>query len=156
MRRRTRSTLLILLASWASLSLSSCGSGEEPSGDSVSSSQGSDSSATSIPSHGGDTSATIVDDEPHSDLEGERRVAWDEVDVVSDSQLRVFFLAGTATCYGTRAVVDENDTTVSIAVFEGTLPDAPSECTLEARYASLLVDLDEPLSGREVVDPDDS
>lgn len=99
----------------------------------------------------------VSDDVRRDDLTHERVVEWTHYDEVAENQLRFFFMAGTPSCYGSRAVVEESGTAVSVAVIEGTLPDAPDACTDEGRFASLLVETDAPVGEREVLpltDPD--
>lgn len=97
-------------------------------------------------------SETVSSDDAHrDDLTEERVIEWDRHEVVSDTELRVFFLAGSEECYGVRSVVEETQTEIHVAVIEGVLPDSPDVCTMEARNASLLVETDQPIDDRKIV-----
>ena len=95
--------------------------------------------------------ATEVDEPHRNDLTNERAVDWERHEIVDENSIRVFFTAGTSSCFGARAVVEETDTAVEIAVIEGTFPDAPGACTLEARGATILVETEQPVADRDVV-----
>ncbi|KAA8815617.1 hypothetical protein EMB92_10260 [Bifidobacterium callitrichos] len=71
--------------------------------------------------------------------------------MVSDYSIRVFFYMSDPQCYGVRAAIDEDTTTVRITLYEGALPDAPTECTTLAASASLLVTTRDPVGARSVV-----
>ncbi|UAJ81451.1 hypothetical protein IT072_06755 [Leifsonia sp. ZF2019] len=71
--------------------------------------------------------------------------------MVSDTEVRVYFVAGIPDCYGTRAVVSETSTTIAVTVMEGVIPGAPDECELVARQASLLVRTSRSIGGRTIV-----
>ncbi|KAB5607440.1 hypothetical protein EHS19_04530 [Bifidobacterium jacchi] len=71
--------------------------------------------------------------------------------MVSDRSVRVFFTMGSPQCHGVRATVEEDAATVRIDLYEGTLPDAPAECTLNAVSASLVVSTRDPIGTRSVV-----
>lgn len=64
----------------------------------------------------------------------------------------MFFFAGSEHCYGVRSQVHETTERIEIAVLEGELPDAPDVCTLEAREATLVVELDDPIGERDIVE----
>lgn len=102
-----------------------------------------------------ESEATNIDDTPRNDLSQERAVDWQRFELVDDNTIRVFFSAGTESCYGTRAVVEETDEAVEIAVIEGKIPGAPDVCTLIARQASILVETSQPVGDREVIPPAD-
>lgn len=91
------------------------------------------------------------DDTPRDDLRNEHVVEWQRYEVVDDSTLRVFFTAGSETCYGTRSIIEETDAVVRIATVEGEIPEAPEVCTLVGREASLVIETTKPIGEREVV-----
>lgn len=91
------------------------------------------------------------DDIEHHDLTAERLVEWEDYEPVSDTRIRVHFFAGSEHCYGVRSQVHETVERIEIAVIEGELPDAPEVCTLEAREATLVVQLDAPIGERDIV-----
>ncbi|MGJ9405517.1 hypothetical protein ACHABQ_04220 [Nesterenkonia aurantiaca] len=87
-----------------------------------------------------------------SELVSEHLSSWQEYSSASETELQVALYSGNPACYGVRSVVEETDTQVRVATISGTLPDAiDSACTQEARYVALVIELDEPLGEREVV-----
>ncbi len=128
------------MASAFVLTLSGCGSEPESS-----------SESTAAPVITDSSFAPQVDDEPRDDLTNERVVEWDDVEVVSETSIRVKFWVGSDRCYGTRAVVEETDATIAIAAIEGLLPNAPEVCTEEARGASLVAETKSPIGDREII-----
>ncbi len=111
----------------------------------------SSSDSTAAPAVTDSSSVPQVDDEPRNDMTNERIVEWDQVEAVSETSIRISFTADSESCFGTRAVVKESDVTIAVAVIEGTLPDAPEACTLEARAGSLVVETKEPIGDREII-----
>ncbi|MGJ9374283.1 hypothetical protein [Nesterenkonia sp. CF4.4] len=78
--------------------------------------------------------------------------SWQEYSTSSEMELQLAFYSGNPACYGVRSVVEEDDDEVRVATISGTLPDAVgSACTQEARYVSVVIELQEPLGEREVV-----
>ena len=53
--------------------------------------------------------------------------------------------------YGVRATVDEDSSAVLITLYEGTLPNAPTECAAIAVNASLLLTTRNPIGIRSVI-----
>lgn len=94
---------------------------------------------------------TGLDDTPREDLESEHVLTWQEYKAVANTSIRVFFQAQSKRCHGTRAVVEETEATIQIAVIEGLIPGAPDACTRESRQASLLVETKQPIGERKVV-----
>lgn len=94
---------------------------------------------------------TYIDDIQRNDLSNERAVDWQRYEVVDETNIRVFFSAGSKSCYGTRALVEETFETIEIAVLEGSFPGAPDVCTLIAREASILAETSQPVADREVI-----
>lgn len=90
------------------------------------------------------------DDEPRDDMTDERIVQWDSVEEVGATSLRVHFTAGTTSCYGTRAAVQEASDEILVATITGTIPEAPSACTDVGRDTSLLVELEDEVGDREI------
>jgi hypothetical protein len=86
-----------------------------------------------------------------ANLENERTSSWDHYEIVSPHSIRIYFTLGDPDCYGARAVVHEDPSTVHIRLLEGTLPGAPSVCTDVGMYASLLVTTHDPIGTRSVV-----
>jgi hypothetical protein len=115
------------------------GGGREASGDS-----------TAHPAPTLEDTGKPADETPRTDLAGEKVVEWTDYEVVTDTQLRFFFPTGTPHCYGSRVAVEEDGTAVRVATIVGTVPDAPENCALVGRVASILVTTETPLEGREV------
>lgn len=115
---------------------------------------------TSAPASGGSTSHAAPtqdttgqappDEEPRTDLTDQQVVEWTNYEVVSERQLRFHFPTGTSECYGARTEVQEDDSGIQVATIVGLLPDAPGECSLVGRPASILVTTEEPVGDRAV------
>ena len=88
------------------------------------------------------------DVEARNDLKNERQVKWAGYQVISPTEIRVFFPAGTETCYGYRAETSETATSVKVRVYEGNIPGSPDKCILIGRPASMKVTLQSPLGAR--------
>lgn len=142
MRRRyvTRCVSVTFMVPVLFLALSGCGSEPDSSSDS-----------TAAPAVTDSSSVPQVDDEPRNDMTNEHIVEWDQVEAVSETSIRISFTAGSESCFGTRAVVEESDAIIAVAAIEGTLPDASEACTLEARAAFLVVETKEPIGDREII-----
>ena len=67
------------------------------------------------------------------------------------TKVRVFFNGATPTCHGWQAEVSENAVAVTIKLYEGALPGAPTDCSAEGVRGSLVVDLEKPLGNRLVL-----
>lgn len=91
------------------------------------------------------------DIQQRTDLHNEHTSSWSRYEVISNDSVRVFFSMSNPRCYGVRAAVDEDATTVRITLYEGTLPDAPAECAALAANASLLLTTRDPIGTRSVV-----
>lgn len=85
-------------------------------------------------------------------LVAEHLSSWQEYSTSSETELQLAFYSGNPACYGVRSVVQEDEAEVRVATISGTLPDAvDSACTQEARYVSVVVELEAPLGERDVV-----
>jgi len=71
--------------------------------------------------------------------------------IISDNSIRVSFQTGASNCYGARAIIKENDDTIEIAVFQGTLPEAPQVCTMVGRLTFFILHTQRPIGGRKIV-----
>ena len=80
----------------------------------------------------------------------EQIAPWSRFEQIAPNRLRFYFDSGTERCYGTRVAVKETDTSVEVATIVGRLPNAPGECTLELRKASVTVKTDKPIGERKV------
>ncbi|OYD71759.1 hypothetical protein [Rhodococcus sp. OK302] len=75
--------------------------------------------------------------------------SWSEVD---ETTVAVHFVTGTPECYGAHASVEETDSTVTVTLQTGALPEAANRmCILVAVFGSLDVHLSSPLGDRQVV-----
>lgn len=86
-----------------------------------------------------------------TDLHNVHVSSWSRYEVVSDHSVRVFFTMSDPQCYGVRAAIDEDTTTVRITLYEGALPEAPAACALLAASESLVVTTHDPVGTRSVV-----
>jgi hypothetical protein len=145
MRRGARSLMVVPFAALTLTLMSGCAMDQNPALP-----DDPDSGSTATPAPTTTTAPGSVDDTPHQDLREERIVPWKSVQTVDEHHLRVAFTAGNPRCFGTRALVREDDQQVLIATIEGTLPDAPEACSLIGRQATLLITLDAPLGERPV------
>ncbi|MCS4531461.1 hypothetical protein NXS13_02930 [Corynebacterium sp. ES2730-CONJ] len=97
-------------------------------------------------------SRQVWDWDSRKGLENETPLRWNSHEVIGGGEkVRVFFNIGTPSCYGIRSEVTESRTAVTISLFEGSLPDAPEQCSLVGTSASTVVELARPLSGRLVL-----
>jgi hypothetical protein len=96
------------------------------------------------------TGDAIVDEESRTDMTGQQVVEWTDYEVVSAQELRFHFPTGTPDCYGSRAAVEEDDSGIRVATIVGLLPDAPQDCPMVGRKASILVTTEAPVADREV------
>lgn len=105
--------------------------------------------------HPADTAPGVgtADVQPRNDLRAEHGVEWIRSEQLGEREIRVHFLMGNPNCYGVRAQVRETAEAVEIRVFEGRLPGAPENCSLNAAEASLLVSTDAPVAGRRITQP---
>jgi len=85
------------------------------------------------------------------DLRNESLQQWRRHEIVSENSIRVFFAAGTRSCYGNRVVLKETSEEVQIAIIEGTVPEHPGMCTLNALLTSFLLHTEKAIAGRKIV-----
>lgn len=123
--------------------------GEDRSADASGSSSSSSADGSESPANGSEPSAG-TDDKSRNDLAGEQIAPWSRFEQIAPNRLRFYFDSGTERCYGTRVAVKETDTSVEVATIVGRLPNAPGECTLELRKASVTVKTDKPIGERKV------
>lgn len=88
--------------------------------------------------------------DPRDDLVHEHWTEWQSAVPTGDSTVRVEYWNGTETCYGARAVVEETDSEVRIAIITGTLPEAPDACIAIAKQDFMEVTTAAPLDGRAI------
>lgn len=139
--------LLAILAGVALLTAAGAGCGQQDPGGGGETS----GNSTAHPAPTQETSGdAVVDEEPRTDLTGQQVVEWTDYEVVSDQQVRFHFPTGTPDCYGSRAAVEEDDSGIRVATIVGLLPDAPEDCALVGRVASILVTTEAPVGDRSV------
>lgn len=126
------------------------GTGSEGgSADASASSSSSSADGSESPASGSDAS-TGNDDKSRDDLMNEQIAPWSRFEQIAPNRLKFYFASGTERCYGTRVAVKETETSVEVATVIGRLPNAPRECTLELRKASVTVKTDKPIGERKV------
>lgn len=107
---------------------------------------------------GGDGETGVPEPTPQQveetpELIEEVQATWEAYEELSETELEVMFYSGNLSCYGVRTVVEEDAEEVRIATVSGRLPEAADQpCTQEALYVSVVVELEEPLGDREVVE----
>jgi hypothetical protein len=139
--------LLVILAGLALLTVVGVGCARQDSGGGGEAS----GSSTAHPAPTQDTTGdAVVDDEPRTDLTGQQVVDWTHYEAVSDRQLRFHFPTGSPDCYGSRAAVEEDASRIRVATIVGLVPDAPENCSLVGRTASILVTTEAPVGDRAV------
>ena len=82
----------------------------------------------------------------------ERSVAWEDYEVLSETELRFSTTSGNQACYGQRYQVEETADEVAVAIIVGNRPDREEICTQEAIFIAVPVELEQPLGNREVVE----
>ncbi|AOW94260.1 hypothetical protein BFN03_01555 [Rhodococcus sp. WMMA185] len=76
--------------------------------------------------------------------------SWSRTD---DGNIAIHFVTGTPECYGADATAVETDSTVTISLRTGTLPEAADKmCAQVAIFATMEIPLQGPLGDRQVID----
>ncbi len=71
---------------------------------------------------------------------------------VADNRIAVNFQIGSPECYGVDATTDETDSSVTVHLLAGTLPQAAGRmCTMIAVFGTLEIPLKKPLGDRKVL-----
>jgi|GEM_PF-3849312 len=70
--------------------------------------------------------------------------------VLSDKTIAVYFMTGVPSCFGARAVLEEKDDSIGLAVVGGTVPDGPEVCILLARDAYFVLRTEKPIGKRTI------
>lgn len=90
--------------------------------------------------------------EPRDDIENPHPNAFSKAVAVDEDTVRVEYYLGVEECYGLdRVDVEYGQETVIITLFTGSVPGA-EVCIDIAEFVVTIVDLAEPLNGREIVD----
>jgi len=87
-----------------------------------------------------------------NDLVRERLEEWRTYTMVSNNTIRVDFVSGDKKCYGHRAVLQETDDTIAIAIITGAVNADPLQmCALYASKAAFLLQTRKPIAGRAII-----
>lgn len=143
---------VIILAAAACVALTGCGSGAEPAESAVpapASTRVSEVTAA-VPSEvPGDDFGTVFT--PRPDLVSDHPTTFESWSDAGNDKIAVHFTTGTPECYGADATVTETDTTVTVALRTGILPEAQDKmCILIAVFGTLEVQLQAPVGDRDV------
>lgn len=93
--------------------------------------------------------------EPQPGMDDVRPVPWDEVEVENDTTVVVEWWSGVRPCYVLdRVEVAYGSETITVTLHQGHVPwdDEPVACIEIAKRKAVVVELDEPVDGREIVD----
>ena len=135
-RFRSRFVAALLVFALTSITVMGCATnGSESSPSSPGTDAGYDSAAKAPEQSSNDV-------QQRTDLSNEHISSWNRYEVVS---------MGNPKCHGVRATVDEDSSAVLITLYEGTLPNAPTECAAIAVNASLLLTTRNPIGTRSVI-----
>jgi hypothetical protein len=112
-----------------------------------------DIAVTSIPSDSPPDPSRPREVEPEEGLVNVTPTVWTKAKVASDElSARLTWYSGVEECYGLdRAEVDYHERTIDITLFSGSRPEAET-CIELAEKVVTVVELDEPVGGRELVD----
>lgn len=85
-------------------------------------------------------------------ITGARPIPFDSWSRVAPDRIAVDFQIGSPECYGVDATTTETDSTVTVELRAGTLPEAAGRmCTMIAVFGTLEVPLKQPLGDRKVL-----
>lgn len=99
---------------------------------------------------GSSTAPTDVEQSDPATLSNLYENGWQRYGVIDADSIRVGFWGGVESCTGFYTEVDETAEAVTVRLYAGHLP-VDYMCVASAHYHTIVVDLDEPLKGREVV-----
>jgi hypothetical protein len=108
---------------------------------------GGGSSATQAPTAAPEAATDV---QSRSDLLNEADLEWTRWEILDGTHVRVFFVGDNPKCHGIHTTVEETSTTVTIALRQGTVPDAPEACAAVAYQGSALVSLASPVAARSI------
>jgi len=91
----------------------------------------------------------LREDIQHDDLHNEILIDFN-YKVLSENIIHVTFHSGIPRCYGTRNILKEYDNEIGIAVIEGTIPNAPKFCTMEAGKGNFFLKTEKPIANRKI------
>ena len=91
--------------------------------------------------------------EPRDGLLNVHPRIFDEAVLVDEDTVRLEFYMGIQECYGIdRVDVEYGEEVVVLTIHEGNVPPGDQVCIDLAEFVAVIVELDEPVSGREIVD----
>jgi len=119
-----------------------------------------ETSSHPLQAYGGDTFGRRpnIDSEPYippksavqrHDLKNEF-IRGFKLQIISEKFIRLSFETNDSKCYGSRAVLEETDDTVGVAVVTGTLPEAAQVCALEGHWEFFELHLQREIGYRKV------
>jgi len=73
-------------------------------------------------------------------------------EIISENSIRVSFQTGSPNCVGDRAVLEESDDTIGIAVITGTLIGAPKYCAAIGALKFFVLHTKRPIGNRKIVE----
>jgi|GEM_PF-2038152 len=88
--------------------------------------------------------------EQRNDLREERLINFHHI-VLSDTSIGVNFTVGSKSCFGYRAVLEEKDDSIGIAVIEGMPPGATHACSLLMGYSHFVLHTKKPIGNRKII-----
>jgi len=92
------------------------------------------------------------DDIQNNNLYHERIIPWSSHSKISETSIRVYFSADSEECHGHRAILQESDDAITIAIVQGALSDAKEyHCNPVGRTASFLLHTQNPIGSRKIV-----
>lgn len=144
MRPHRPATVLLLAAVLTVTAMTGCTAGQGESRPGSSATRITPTSPERLPTKPADVQQS-------TDLHDERPASWSRYEIVSDHSIRIYFTQGDPKCYGVRATVEEDTTTVRISLYFGTIPGAPNVCTAVGMLASLLLTTRDPIGTRSVI-----
>lgn len=83
-------------------------------------------------------------------MSNEQVVSWSDYKVRDSTHVSLDVITGDPNCFGLRTVVRESDSTIGIAVIQGTLPRAPRHCKSVGRRETVIVETISPIGHRTI------
>lgn len=92
------------------------------------------------------------DQVPQPELSEARPTAWHEAEIVDETHIRVTFWGGVDDCFGHLVEVEETDSSITISLATGGLPRNREACILPAVEYTTLIETEQPIGDREIID----